>query len=132
MRWMVRTLLLVSAIGAADSIHRQRPARFAGLRLPGSATQHALTIGSPLSAPPLMLAALVAADRRGRTDLVRLLAAMFIIGILGEIDTWADLSDPTAAPIATACAAAYVLLPAGMIYATSRTRGCIPRPRPAR
>ena len=120
MRWMVRALLVVSVVGAADSIRQRRPARFAGVQLPGSAIQHALTIGSPLSAPPLMLAALGAADRRGRTDIVRLLAALFIIGILGEVDTWANLRDPTADPIATACVTAYVLIPAGMIYAASR------------
>ena len=57
---------------------------------------------------------------RLRDRIVWLLAAMFITGILGEVDTWADLRDPPAEPIATACVTAYVLIPVGMIHATSR------------
>ena len=57
---------------------------------------------------------------RLRDRIVWLLAAMFITGILGEVDTWADLRDPIADPIATARVTAYVLIPIGMIYATSR------------
>lgn len=119
MRSTVRSILAVSVVGAVHSLSRGRPARFAGIRLPGTAVQHALTIGSPLSAPPAMLAALVIADRRGRDDVVRVLSAMFVVGILGEADTWTMLRrGPRSDPIAALCAAFYVVLPATLMWQT--------------
>jgi hypothetical protein len=115
MRFLVRSIVAVSVVGALHCITGGRPARFAGIRLPGTAAQHALTIGTPLSAPPLMLVALVIAARRGRVDAVRLLSAIFIVGILGEPDTWAALRRPSGDPLGTACAGLYIALPGALI-----------------
>lgn len=122
MRPLLRSILAVSAVGALHSVRTGRPARFAGIRVPGRAGQHALTIGSPLSAPPIMLVVLVGAARRGRNDVVRLLASMLIVGILGEVDTWTTLRRPAADPIATTCVVLDLVLPAALIVATPSTR----------
>ena len=118
MRWCVRSILAVSVIGAVYSVRRDRCARFAGISVPGTAAQHALTIGSPLSAPPLMLIALIAAARRGRTDAVRLLSAMLVFGILGEVDTWTTLRRPGLDPVGTACVVLDVVLPVALLVET--------------
>ena len=118
MRWWVRSILVVSVVGAVDSVRRDRCAGFVGISVPGTAAQHALTIGSPLSAPPLMLIALIAAARRGRTDAVRLLAAMLIFGILGEVDTWTTLRRPGLDPVGTACVVLDVVLPVALLLET--------------
>src|SRR5215471_4707134 len=108
----VTALLVVSAVGAVHAIRRGRTCRFLAIPVPGTAVQHALTIGTPLSAPPIMLAGLATAARQGRTDVVRLLGAAFLLGILGEVDTWTTLRRPSADAFGTACVAAYVVLPA--------------------
>jgi hypothetical protein len=120
MRWLIRALLGASVVGAVHAIRLRRPARFAAIPLPGSAAVHAATIGSPLSAPPLMLAALVIAERRGRPDVIAVLSGLFVVGILGEVDTWHAVRAPGADPVATACVVAYVLIPAALV-ATARS-----------
>ena len=109
-----------TGIGEALVVRLQREGWcvFGGINVPGTAAQHALTIGSPLSAPPLMLIALIAASRRGRTDAVRLLAGMLIFGILGEVDTWTTLRRPGLDPVGTACVALDVVLPVALLVET--------------
>lgn len=118
MRLAVRSIIAVSIVGAVNSIRQHRSANFAGIRLPGTASQHALTIGSPLSAPPLMLVALTVASRRERRDVVRLLAATMVIGVIGEADTWTTIRRPRTDPIATACVVLDIVLPAALIWQT--------------
>ena len=108
--------LAVAVVGAVHAVRRERPARFAGIDLPGTPAQQALTVGTPLSAPPLMLAALLVASRRGRNDIVRMLAMLFIVGIAGEVDTWSALRQPTADLLATACVVLNAALPAAMVW----------------
>jgi len=109
------TTVAVSAVGAVHAVRRNRPARFAAIHLPGSPAAHACTIGSPLSAPPLMLAALVGSAASERAGVVRLLSAGFLIGILGEVDTWSVVRRPASDPVAAACIAGYLVLPAVML-----------------
>lgn len=116
MRSIESSYLAVGAVGAVHAIRMDQPARFAGMRLPGSPRQQAWTIGTPLSAPPVMLAALVFAGRRGRNDMVRMLATLFVVGILGEVDTWTTLRQPTADVLATACVVLDVVLPAALVW----------------
>ena len=118
MRSLVPSYAAVAVVGAVHSIRRGRPARFVGIRLPGTPAQHAWTIGTPLSAPPLMLAALAVAARRGRDDIVRMLAMLFVVGIAGEVDTWATLRRPAADPLGTACVALDAAIPAAMLWGT--------------
>ena len=112
MRW----LLLVNLVGAVHAVRRDLPARLWGIRFPGSATLHALTIGSAASAPPAMLAALVLAARRNRTDGVWWLATTFAVGVLGEPDTWRTLRQPGGDPVATACVVGEIALPAALLW----------------
>jgi hypothetical protein len=115
MRSIVGSILAVSLLGAVHSVRRDRAARFAAVPLPGSAALHAATIGSPLSAPPLMLIGLAVAAQRGHRDIVRVLAGVLIVGILGEPDTWTTLRRPSRDPVGTACTALDVVLPALLI-----------------
>jgi len=132
MRLVVRSILAVSFVGAAHSVLQNRPARFAGIRLPGTAAQHALTIGTPLSAPPLMLVALTVACRRERHDVVRLLAATLVIGIFGEADTWTTIRKPRTDPLGMTCVALGVVLPTSLIWkarqSTSEARQIVSAP----
>ena len=116
MRSIEASYLAVAVVGAFHSVRRDRRARFAGLDLPGTPAQQVLTVGTPLSAPPLMLVALLVAGRRGRNDIVRMLAMLFIVGIAGEVDTWSALRKPTADLLATACVALNAALPAAMVW----------------
>jgi hypothetical protein len=113
----------ISGVGAAHSVRRNRTARFLAVPVPGSPAVHACTIGSPLSAPPLMLAALVAAATRERAGVVRLLSAGFLVGILGEVDTWSVVRRPTSDPVAAACVAGYLALPAVMLVSAGSRSG---------
>lgn len=112
---LIGSILVVSAMGAGRSVRRGRPAQFAGVRLPGSAAQHALTIGSPLSAPPLMVAGLAVAHRRGRDDIVAWIAAAMVVGIVGEPDSWTTLRHPMSDPITTLCVVSDIVLPALLV-----------------
>lgn len=118
MRSLALTYAAVGVIGGGHSIRRGRPARFAGIRLPGSVTSHALTTGTPLSAPPVMVGALLVAAFEGRTDIVRALAATFVVGILGEPDTWTTIRRPGGDPLGAVCVVLDVALPAGMLWET--------------
>ncbi len=114
--YMVETsYLAVAVVGAVRAVRRERPARVAGIELPGTPRQQAFTVGTPLSAPPLMLVALVVAGRRGRSDIERILAILFIVGIAGEADTWSALRKPTADLLATTCVLLDVALPTAML-----------------
>ena len=115
MRSLETSYLAVAIVGAVHAVARDRPARFAGVTLPGTPRQQALTVGTPLSAPPLMLAALVVAGRCDRNDIVRRLAILFIVGMVGEVDTWTTLRKPTADLVTTACVVLDVALPAAMM-----------------
>jgi hypothetical protein len=112
-----RSLLYVAvcAIGARHAIQRGQTARVLGIRLPGSAAQHAATVGTSLSAPPLMLALLLDADRRKRPRLTRVLAALAIVGILAEADSWTTLRRPRADPTRALIVGAEILLPISML-----------------
>ncbi len=115
MRSIDSSYLAVAVVGAVHAVDRDRPARFAGVNLPGTPRQQALTVGTPLSAPPLMLVALVVAGLRHRSDIVRRLAILFIVGIAGEVDTWTTLRKPTADLLATVCVLLDVALPTAML-----------------
>jgi hypothetical protein len=112
-----RSLLYVAvcAIGARHAIRRGQTARVLGIRLPGSAAQHAATVGTSLSAPPLMLALLLDADRRNRSRLTQVLAALAIVGILAEADSWTTLRRPGADPTRSLIVGAEILLPISML-----------------
>lgn len=120
MRFLVRSILAVSLLGAVAAVGRQRKARFAGIRFPGSPVAQALTVGTAMSAPPVMLGALVISARRGRTDLVRLLSALFLMGILGEPDTWSVVRRPRSDRLATACVALEIALPGALLRESMR------------
>jgi hypothetical protein len=120
-RALVTAYLAGSVFGAVHSVRHRRHARFAGLRLPGSPGAHALTVGSPLSAPPAMLLALLVARRRGRYDLIEALSVLFLIGIAAEADTVPTLLHPREDPMRTACVALDVALPAAMLVAVHRS-----------
>ncbi len=101
MRALARVYIAVSLLGAVHAVRRGRPARFAGLRFPGTPFAHALTVGTPLSAPPAMLAALTIAVRKNHVGATRMLSFLFLVGILAEPDSWAALRQPKADPSAT-------------------------------
>ena len=110
--------LAVAVVGAVHAVRLERPVRFAGINLPGTPSQQALTVGTPLSAPPVLLAALLVSSRRGRNDIVRMLAMLFLLGIAGEVDTWTTLRNPTVDLLATTCVLLDVVLPAAMVWDT--------------
>ena len=117
MRTLARLYLAVSVIGAVRAVQRQRLCRFAGLSFPGTPAQQALTVGTPMSAPPLMLAALAVCVRRRRVKWVRMLAAAFFVGSIGELDTLKTLRNPTADPVSTVCTALELAVPAALLAA---------------
>jgi len=117
MRTLARFYVALCVVGATHAVSIGRPCRFAGLHYPGSPAQHAITVGTPLSAPPFMLLALLIAARRDRPDVTRALAMMFLVGIAAEVDTWATLRRPTSDPISTMCVALDIALPATMLGA---------------
>ena len=121
MRATSTAYVVASVVGAAHSVRGGRTARFGGVRLPGSPLLHALTIGTPLSAPPVMVAAMVWAERRDRPDVTRALAALFVVGILGEVDTWSTLAHPRRSPFTTALVALDLILTIS-IQAEARAR----------
>jgi hypothetical protein len=120
-RALVTAYLAGSVVGAVHSVRTGRHARFAGVRLPGSPAAHALTIGSPLSAPPVMLLALVIAQRSRRYDVIAALSVLFMIGIAAEADTAPTLSHPRQDRLRTACVALDLVLPAAMLLAARRS-----------
>lgn len=120
MKTLAFSILGVSAVGAVRATQRGRPCRFLGIPFPGAPWQHALTVGSPMSAPPIMLATLVVAVRRGRSDIVGLLSTVFIAGILSEPDTWATFRRPRFDPVSTVCVALEIVLPAALLRKTLR------------
>lgn len=75
-----------------------------------------------MSAPPVMLGALVISARSGRTDIVRLLSALFLVGILGEPDTWSVVRRPRSDRLATACVALEIVLPAALLQKPMQLR----------
>jgi hypothetical protein len=111
-----------NVVGAVRSLRRGRPARFLGVQLPGPPVAKALTIGTPLSAPPAMLIALAVAAHSRRDDIVLVLSAMFIVGIVGEPDTYRALRRPVVDPISSTCAALDAALPAAMAASALRAR----------
>jgi hypothetical protein len=127
-RAFAKLYIIVSVVGAVHAVRRGRPARFAGLSFPGTPLAHALTVGTPLSAPPPMLLALAAAVRNDRRRPTRLLALLLLVGIMAEPDSWAALRGPTADPQATACTALEVALPIALLVAG---RSMSPSPPPA-
>ncbi|MEK7425065.1 MAG: hypothetical protein AAB131_14640 [Actinomycetota bacterium] len=111
MKWY----LVVSVAGAVHAVRRGRPARFAGLRFPGTPGAHALTIGTPLSAPPAMLIGLFVAARRQRGDVLKILSVLFVVGVAAEPDTLAALRHPSADPLSTGCTVLELVLPMAML-----------------
>lgn len=123
MRFLARAYVVTGIVGAVHAVRRGLPARFAGVRLPGSPLQHAVTLGTPLSAPPLAWLAVLLAEGRGRNDIVRKLALLFVVGIAGEPDTWSTLRRPAEDPTATALVALDLVLPMLMIRGKPRSVG---------
>jgi hypothetical protein len=120
MRRLAALYAVVAAVGAFHSVAQGRSPRFLGIRLPGTPTQHTFTVGSPLSAPPVMLVALIAAAWRDPSDpmralWVRRLSVLFLVGIAGELDTWSTLRRPASNPISTACVVLDLALPAALL-----------------
>jgi hypothetical protein len=113
----MRLYLIVSVFGAVRAVQRQRPCRFAGLSFPGTPAQQALTVGTPMSAPPVMLVALVIFVRRRKVRWVRMLAAMFLVGSVAEADTPQTLRRPQDDPVSTACTALEIVVPAALLLA---------------
>ena len=118
MRAIESSYLAVVVVGAVHAVRLERPVRFAGINLQGTPRHQALTVGTPLSAPPVLLAVLLVASRRGRNDIVRMLAMLFLLGTAGEVDTWTALRNPTVDLLATACVLLDVVLPAAMVWET--------------
>jgi hypothetical protein len=117
----------VCAAGARLAIRRGQTARIFGVRLPGSATQQGATIGTSLSAPPLMLALLLYADRTKRRRLTQILAALALVGILAEADTWTTLRRPSDDPTRSLIVSAELLLPISLLGAGGwLTGGTVP------
>lgn len=120
MRLLAGSYVAVSVVGAIHACRQGRTARFAGVRLPGTAVQHALTIGSPLSAPPILHVAMLRvvqgdhAEARLRTWMRRL-GALFLVGIAGEPDSWSALRRPADDPLSAVCVLLDVALPVAMI-----------------
>ena len=123
MRSLIKCYLVLNVIGAGLSLQRSRSPRLFGVQLPGTPLVHALTIGSPLSAPPLMLMVLIVADRRRRLDVVAALGAMFVCGIACEADTVSALRRPRADPLVTALVALELAVPAALFI---RARSAMP------
>jgi hypothetical protein len=125
MRLWSGAYVVVAVAGALRSVSNERPARFLGVQLPGTPAQQALTVGSPLSAPPVMLLALLAAAGRSPRDptlaaWVRRLSVLFLVGIAGEPDTWSTLRRPASDPITTACVVLDLVLPAALLRSSRR------------
>lgn len=124
-RSMTRTRLAagalgaVSVVGAVESIRLDRPGRFVGLPFPGNPLVHALTIGTPLSPPPVMLALLAVAVRERWTVVIRILSVVFLAGIVGEADTPGTVLHPSAHPVNTCCVVLLVVLPVAMFWAAA-------------
>src|SRR5262245_2252134 len=112
----------VSVVGAVHSLRRKRLARFLGMQLPGPPVAQALTIGTPLSAPPVMLVALALAAHRRHDTALLMLSAMFLFGIVGEPDTYSTLRRPGVDPVGTTWTVLEAALPAAMLTATLRAR----------
>lgn len=125
MRSLLKSYLVLNVVGAALSVQRRRSPRLFGIRLPGTPLIHALTIGSPMSAPPLMLMALIVAERRRRLDVVAAISAMFVCGIAGEADTVAALRRPRADPVVTALVVLELVVP-GSLFVVARRRMRLP------
>jgi len=109
------TYFVVSVVGAVQAVRTSRSAQFAGLRLPGTPRTQAFTVGTAFSAPPLMLITLLVASRRQRTNLVTALAVLFVVGVLGERDTYAVMRRPTFEPLSTLCVVLEAALPLAML-----------------
>jgi hypothetical protein len=117
MRFLTQCTIAVSVAGAIHAIRRDRPARMFGLRFPGSTALHAATIGTSISAPPAMLVLLWIADRTGRPRVIRVLAGLFFVGILCEVDTWTTMRHPGDDPAATGVVVAEIALPIALLTA---------------
>lgn len=77
----------------------------------------ALTIGTPLSAPPALLAALALAELRSDRQRRRALALVFAVGVLGEPDSWRALANPRDEPATTVLVALDLAMPLAMLLA---------------
>ncbi len=97
------------------SVQRRRAARFAGVTLPGPPLVQALTIGTPLSAPPALLVALALAELRSDRRWRHALAIVFAVGVLGEPDSWRALAHPRDQPATTFLVALDLAMPLAML-----------------
>jgi hypothetical protein len=119
-RLLATSYIAVSVLGAIHSLRRGRVARFLGMQLQGPPVVQALTIGTPLSAPPAMLIALALAAHRHRNTAVATVSAIFLLGVVGEPDTYEAVRRPTADPIGSTCAVLELALPAAMVCSAVR------------
>jgi hypothetical protein len=62
-----------------------------------------------------MLALLLYADRTKRHRLTQILAALALVGILAEADTWTTLRRPTDDPMGSFLVSAEILLPLSLL-----------------
>lgn len=116
---VVWSYAITGVAGAVHAVRRDLPARFCGLRWPGTPVIQAVSIGTALSAPPaLLVAAIVDIGRSRRWS--RLLAVGFLIGAVGERDTYRTLRHPRRNLATTMISAANLALPAAMLLLDRR------------
>ena len=113
--WLAIGYVAISVIGAVHAVRHARPARFGGLRLPGTALTHAMTVGTPLSAHPAMLCMFVFATWRQRSAVVGALCILALVGIAGEPDTWSLVRHRPDDAVSAACVALEAALPIAML-----------------
>jgi hypothetical protein len=70
-----------------------------------------------------MLLALLVAERHPRSRALAALSALFIVGVLGEVDTLGVVRRPRSDPISTVFVALELALPVAMLAATRRRDG---------
>ncbi|MEO6570291.1 MAG: hypothetical protein ABIO83_01970 [Ilumatobacteraceae bacterium] len=117
---VVWSYAMIGATGAVQAVRRDLPARFGGLRWPGTPIIQALSTGTALSAPPALLVAAIIDDCRSRRW-SRLLAMGFLVGAAGECDTYRTLRHPRRDPATTIISAANLSLPAAMLLLDRRS-----------
>ncbi|HEX9260285.1 MAG TPA: hypothetical protein VF855_12155 [Acidimicrobiales bacterium] len=113
----LRTYAVAGLAATVLAIRRDEPARPFGIGFPGPVAAQALVVGTGLSAPVPMLPLVWQA----RSPKVKgMLAAMFLVGALGEPVTWRTLRRPLRNPLVTAVVVANIALP--VIHLATRSR----------
>ena len=112
---LLRAYSVVGLAATVLAVRRAEPARLFAIRFPGSVAGQALTVGTGLSAPLPVLAAMALRGSHLDRRTTAASSALFAIGALGEPVTWRSLRSPGADPALTAVAALNVVLPAAAL-----------------